>query len=494
MAWAKPAIPVLQRNSLAGHDPYMIQPTATRRELSMASPQPSQKGTGDFYVEVVLPALADRLDTAFPEFGWKQDARGWVATNEEMTHRVLGVRAERVVAHGPAPRGFLVHGGDATLWTAYLNGGVVPRGETFASVVREIAARAGVDASRIDRSQPRDRARGLLHDFFNLCRSELHGRAGDPARLYLERRGFPVSAIDQVGLGVVPGELVTKSALEAAGYSELEVVQSGVIADGRWPGRLCGAWRDERGRIGTFWARSLRDSDSSTRYLYLRGATRSDLPPYGLSEVLRLPPPERRELVLVEGLIDVHKLRSDGFPNVAAVGGARVQPGTVTQLRGLGFDSVVLAFDNDMPGREGISKAVEAISMSNDAPALRVLEPVLLAGSKDPDAFVRKHGIARFRAFVDQVDCAISWRARELIKGVTPQDDPQDRRAALARAGEWLGTLPPRFALEQEDAVRQLADQCGYSTTAVERAFRARFWHQLSRATHREARGLVIER
>jgi hypothetical protein len=74
-----------------------------------------------------------------------------------------------------------------------------------------------------------------------------------------------------------------------------------VSADGRWPGRLCGAWRNESGRIGTLWARSLRDADSPTRYLYLRGASRSELSPYGLSEVLRLPPSERHELVLVEG-------------------------------------------------------------------------------------------------------------------------------------------------------------------------------------------------
>jgi DNA primase len=457
----------------------------------VALPQSSQQRIGDFYVDVVLPALAARLESAFPEFGWKQDARGWVATNEEMTHRVLGVRAERVVAHGPAPRGFLVHGGDATLWTAYLNGGVVPRGETFASVVREIAGRAGVDTAPIDRTQPRDRASDLLQDFFALCSSELHGRAGAAARAYLEQRGFPTPTIDHVGLGVVPSELFTKNALEAAGYPELEIARSGVLADGRWPGRLCGAWRDERETVRTLWARSLRDSDSSTRYLYLRGASRSGLPPYGLSEVLRLPPADRHELLLLEGLIDVHKLRSDGFPNVAAVGGARVQPDAVTRLRRLGFDAVVLAFDNDAPGREGISRAVEAISRSTDAPSLRVVAPELLADAKDPDAFVQTHGMTRFRALVDEAECAIGWRARELIRGITPDDHARDRRAALARAGEWLGTLPARYALEQEDAVRHVADQCGYSRAAVERAFRARFW---DRSETRGRVGLSIER
>jgi len=136
-----------------------------------------------------------------------------------MTHGVLGVRADRVVAHGSAPPGFLVHGGETVLWTAYVNGGDVPRGETFRSVVRELATRAGVDSSPIDRSQRRDRSKELLDDFFRLCRGELKGKAGAPARSYLEGRGFPAGTIDQVDLGAVPAELVTKNALQAAGDS-----------------------------------------------------------------------------------------------------------------------------------------------------------------------------------------------------------------------------------------------------------------------------------
>ncbi len=254
------------------------------------------------------------------------------------------------------------------MWTAYLNGGVVPRGETFREVVAELAARAGVDLVPSERSSQRDRRTDLLHDFYALCQAELRGGAGDAARSYLERRGFPAGAIEDIDLGVVPNELRTKNALQAAGYSELEIAQSGVIADGRWPGRLCGAWRDERGRIGTFWARSLRDSDHSARYLYLRGASRSDLPPYGVYDVLRLPPADRRELVLVEGLIDVHQLRAQGFATVAAMGGARLQTSAVTRLPRLGFESVVLAFDNDAAGREGLARAVDEMSRAHVGP------------------------------------------------------------------------------------------------------------------------------
>jgi DNA primase len=452
---------------------------------------PGRQPVGDFYGEVVLPALAARLDAAFPEFGWRRDAWGWVASNQEMTHRVLGVRADRVVAHGDAPPGFLVHGGQTVLWTAYVNGGEVPRGDSFRSVVHELAARAGVDASAIERPQPRDRRSELLVDFFRLCHGELHEPLGAPARAYLQNRGFPAEAIREVELGVVPPELFTKNALEAAGYSEFEIAQSGVLADGRWPGRLCGAWRDEHGRIGTFWARALQDSDSSTRYLYLRGASRAGLPPYGLSEVLRLPSNERREVVLVEGLIDVHHLRVHGYPTVVAAGGARVSASALTGLDRHGVESVVVAFDNDEAGRAGTARAVVDVSRASRAPVVRIVEPLLLGSAKDPDGFVRQHGVARFRELVDGATCAVAWRALELIGDASPDDPVKRRREALGRAGGWLGSLPARLSLEQEDAIRQVAERCGYSREAVERTFRARFWSSPERSLRR---GLVMER
>ena len=159
----------------------------------MASSQSSQQRIGDFYVEVVLPALAARLDTAFPEFGWKQDARGWVATNEEMTHRVLGVRAERVVAHGSAPPGF-----PRPRRGAHALDGVPQRWSRSAR--RDIPRRSSRSSRREQAWTPR-RSSGRSREIAasDLLRRLLHalpGRAAQrdgrrSARSYLERRGFP---------------------------------------------------------------------------------------------------------------------------------------------------------------------------------------------------------------------------------------------------------------------------------------------------------------
>jgi hypothetical protein len=114
-----------------------------------------------------------------------------------------------------------------------------------------------------------------------------------------------------------------------------------------------------------------------------------------------------------------------------------------------------------------------------------VIDPELLAPLEDPDAFVRKKGVHAWKGLVENRECGIAWRAAEFLRGVTPGAARDVRRDALARAGSWLGTLPPRLALEQEEAVIMAAERCGYSSQAVERAFRARFWSvdgRLSRA------------
>jgi Toprim-like len=432
----------------------------------------------------VIPALFERLPQVFPEFGWRRDARGWVATNYQHTKARFGVRADRVVAHALPlpPRGLYIHGEDrVVLWTEYVNGGTVPKGADFIRAVKEIAERAGVDPSPLDRALPRDRRADLLHAFFDHCHRELASDRGAQARAYLEQRGFPPEAIDETGLGLVPAAAHARQQLAGAGYSDDEIKTSGLLADGRWTGRLSGAWRDEWGRIGTLWARSLDAREP--RYLYLRGARRTHLPPYGLSDVLRLASHERRELVLVEGLVDVHHLRAKGIANIAAIGSARIQPDKLARLSRHGIETITLALDNDESGRDALARVIDQTSRLEDAPALRVVDPAKLGDAKDPDEYVRTHGVDRLRELVRDADCGVTWRTLDRMRHLEPDSPQHQRRAALADVGKWLGTLGPRLALEVDDAIRAASERAGYDPKAVGRAFHARFW-----AAEREGR------
>lgn len=124
---------------------------------------------------------------------------------------------------------------------------------------------------------------------------------------------------------------------------------------------------------------------------------------------------------------------------------------------------------------------------------MRVIEPSALGTAKDPDAFVRERGVDAFSKLVAHAGCGVTWHALELTEAISPNDAATSRRAALARAGTWLGRLPARLSLEQEDAIRHVAERCGYSTVAVERAFRARFWTREHEPARAGGRGIERE-
>jgi hypothetical protein len=132
---------------------------------------------------------------------------------------------------------------------------------------------------------------------------------------------------------------------------------------------------------------------------------------------------------------------------------------------------------SDEAGRTATARAIENAARARHSPEIYVIDPERLAPAKDPDELVRQRGVAAWNQLLEVRTCGIGWRAHDLA-GVTRDAPVSERRAALARAGRWLGSLPARLALEQEDAHRAVADQCGYSVGAVERAFTARFFRE----------------
>jgi DNA primase len=177
-------------------------------------------------------------------------------------------------------------------------------------------------------------------------------------------------------------------------------------------------------------------------------------------------------------MMDLHQLRAHGIENAAARGGLGIQARNFDRLAQLSVTRVTLCFDRDEPGRTATARAVEQSSRAKQSPAVFVVDPDKLTPANDPDALIRDRGVEAWHGLVEASECGINWRVTELLAGVTPQSARSERREALARVGSWLGTLPARLALEQEDAVRAAAERCGYSPEAVDRAFRARYWAQ----------------
>jgi DNA primase len=136
----------------------------------------------------------------------------------------------------------------------------------------------------------------------------------------------------------------------------------------------------------------------------------------------------------------------------------------------------VLCLDNDASRRDGTVRAVENAVRARTSPAIYVANTDG-SGAKDPDALVREHGIDASRKLIDRRECGIVWRTREMVKGIRTDTPLDQRRQTLRETGAWLGTLPPRLAIEQEDDVKLTAERCGYSPEAARRVFQKKYFH-----------------
>jgi DNA primase len=436
-------------------------------------------GIADLYERDVLPALTRRLDAAFPEFGWQRDPQAWRATNQAFTHATFGVRADRVVCHGDAPRGFLIHGQGATLWTTYVNGGQPARGRDFVNVVRTLAERAGLETAQLERpATAAQRQANLLHDTFVLCQRELTSERGAPARAYLEARGIPSERVAESGVGVMPEATRLRLALTSAGYRETEIANAGVLADSRWAGRIVGAWRDEHSNIATLWARTTHQDDAE-KYLYLRGARRPDGIPYGLTNLITNGSrSEAASLLLVEGVLDVHILRANGIQDVAALGGTATSARLFEQLAAHGISDVTLALDNDPAGVAATHRATDSAIRADRSPRVWVIDPDLSDNAKDPGEIIQRRGPGAWERTAAAPVCGITAYAVELAGPISTWETEPGRRAGLARATACLATLHPRHSVEQAQALDAVADTLDFDIAAVRRTFRAHHWQQ----------------
>ena len=159
-----------------------------------------------WYKEDLLPAVFDRLNSVFPDFGWVKDgAKGWKAT----LPAVPDVRPDRVVCR--LPRGFYVHGEGDRQWLAYLNGGTFPRGEDWLKAVRFMAQAVGMALPEKDlspeartRMEVKRKEEDLVEELVKFChRLLLDAPEAEEARTHLEARGLARERWELWGLGFI---------------------------------------------------------------------------------------------------------------------------------------------------------------------------------------------------------------------------------------------------------------------------------------------------
>ncbi|MGE0144091.1 MAG: DNA primase [Planctomycetota bacterium] len=346
-------------------------------------------------------------------------------------------------------------------------------GLTFREAFTRLAERSGVSLEGVfaGRAQPEGPSRNAVHEVLTQVRDFFEERLWSDAcseqRRYLESRGL-LPAVEDFGLGAhpAPGQFLAFARERKLPRDVL--LQAGLLReDGSEPmaRRVMFAITDERGQVVGFGGRALPgmvDRDGNPVRDKYRNSPESPFFNkrrllYGLRQVKRA---GAREIVVVEGYVDVIALHLAGFHGAVASLGTALTPDHARLLELYATEGVVLLFDGDRAGRKAADRAFRELVHTN-----LPIRIGLLPEGRDPDDLV---GIA------PGVDPATAAAGRDQLRDV------------IARAGDAVGTW---FALKRKEldlaesaVVAQVARDCGTLLgTLTDRARRERLRVDMAR-------------
>ena len=247
--------------------------------------------------------------------------------------------------------------------------------------------------------------------FFNMLKSE-RGRSGYG---YLKGRGLSNKTITGFGLGYADkyNDDLYKY-IKEKGYSDEILKESGLFVikeeGGRdyFRNRVMFPIMDIRNRVVGFGGRVMGDGEpkylnSPETLCFNKSRTL-----YGLNAARRA---RGRELILVEGYMDVISLHQSGFTNAVAGLGTALTDANVNILRRYA-DSIILSYDSDGAGKNASLRAIQKLRAAGLAVKVVNLRPY-----KDPDELIKALGAESYKERIDGAMNALIFEIYSLQEG-----------------------------------------------------------------------------
>lgn len=338
----------------------------------------------------------------------------------------------------------------------------------YPEALEYLAKRAGIEIPRTQEEQKEGVKRSRILDMNRTAarffREQL--KASPEALEYCAKRSLSAATINHFGIGYAPqGFGALTDHMHAQGYTDEELTAGFLCGTSRKTGRSFDYFRgrlifpiiDAAGDVIAFGGRVL--DDSLPKYL-----NTSDTPAFKKSRNLYAfnfaKKACRESLILCEGYMDVVSLHAAGVTNAVATLGTALTPEQARIMKRY-TDRVIISYDSDEAGQKAANRA---FSILREAGAeARVLK---LDGAKDPDEFIRRFGVERFRMTLEGSVTEFDYRfANILEKYDTASTDGK------IRAANELTALISGFksSVERDIYTGRAADRLGISAESLKR-------------------------
>jgi len=280
-------------------------------------------------------------------------------------------------------------------------------GLEFVDTIETLAQMAGMEIPNQGSYQQSSKSKNLYEVVENANRYFVNSfNQSEFAQKYILDRGISVETSQVFQIGFAPDSwdgLIKR----LNNTPQNELIQAGLLAQNdnsriydKFRGRVMFPIQDKRGRVIAFGGRAVMP-DQKPKYLnspetplFHKG---KEL--YGLNIARKHS--QSKNIIVVEGYMDVIALHQAGFKNsVATLGTATSEYHVITLLRS--YDEIIFCFDGDKAGKEAGWKALSiALPVYRDDKNIKFL---FLPDNHDPDTFVKEFGN---NAFQEQLEASM---------------------------------------------------------------------------------------
>lgn len=273
--------------------------------------------------------------------------------------------------------------------------------------------------------------------FFYDC---LQSKEGKEARAYLQKRQMDPRIARKFGIGYSPERYdALFKHLKEKGFSVSDILKTGLVLENkdgkgyhdRFRGRLMFPIFDVQGRVVGFGGRILAKGEpkylnSPETILFSKSRNL-----YGLNFAKAA---RKRELILVEGYMDMLSIYQAGFHNVVASLGTAFNQEHARTLKRFA-DDVILLYDSDEAGTNAALRAIPVLVKNG----FRV-KVTQVPDGKDPDEFIKAKGAAEFSKLLINAVHYISFEIA-CIQRKYNLKNPEHRVRFATEAAEILAKL-----------------------------------------------------
>ncbi|MBP5160687.1 MAG: DNA primase [Alphaproteobacteria bacterium] len=300
----------------------------------------------------------------------------------------------------------------------------------FPEALERLAHSVGMEVPKYEKTRPQQTSLyQLLEDACTFYQEQLFQPIGEQARKYLLKRGVPQELISQFRLGYAPHGNALKAFLLKKGYTEQDMIAAGVVGKATdasrenydyFRDRVLFPIMNRKGQVIAFGGRIMAQGEpkylnSPETELFHKGENLYAL--FQSLETIR----QEKQMILVEGYMDVISLHAAGIHNVIAPLGTALTERQI-ELLWKYVEEPTICFDGDTAGRNAAYRACDrAFPILQEGRSLRF---AWLPDGLDPDDFVKAFGAQELRKVLSETTSLsdLLWqRLLEKQKTDTPE-------------------------------------------------------------------------